>query len=92
MIERSHATKRVDPPLITQKMAASKDIAATWGGGRAEGAGRPAAGVPRGPGRGEGKKGGDNPRVRVLQFACVNSGQACAVRVRELDGDDFETI
>ena len=30
--------------MITQKMAASKDIAATWGGGRAEGAGpgRPA--------------------------------------------------
>ena len=27
--------------MITQKMAASKDIAATWGGGRAEG-GRPA--------------------------------------------------
>ena len=53
--------------MITQKMAASKDIAATWGGGRAEGAGRPAAGVPRGPGRGEGKKRATTP---VFESCC----------------------
>ena len=37
--------------MITQKMAASKDIAATWGGGRAEGAGRPSGPVRNGPDR-----------------------------------------
>ena len=37
--------------MITQKMAASKDIAATWGGGRAEGAGRPDGPVRNGPDR-----------------------------------------
>ena len=62
-------------------------------GRRAGGGGRPAGRRgPKGPGERGGKKEGDNPRVRVLLFACVNSGQACAVRVRELDGDDFETI
>ena len=39
-------------------------------GGRTEGAGRPAAGVPRGPGRGEGKKGATTP---VFESCSLNS-------------------